>query len=366
VIIHGARALGWRLRRHGLDPVAGTTVADVVHRVIALRGWPAELADLAVCVRQVAPDPGGLAGALDSGELVRSYAFRGGSYAFGYDDAADLLSVRGATRVWETRRYQQQGDFVLDDWEPFRAAVREILADGPRTRAEIAAHLRRIPDLRHLATGAGGAGADSLYKPLHWWGDICFGPSRDGVATYRLLRTDPRWPGLPEVDEAGPRAIRRYLEAYGPATADNLRYWLTEGLGVPRRRVSAWVHELGDELTEITQDGVTAHVRTVDLDELRAAEPSDAVRLVPGFDPWVLGPGTADRRVIADDRRGLATRGASLVISGGVVSGTWRIRQRELSVAWFDEAGPVPVTALRGEVGRLADIRGTELDLTLT
>lgn len=102
------RALGWRLRRQALDPdTAAGTAAEVVRRVLAVRGWPFDAADLAVCVRQRTPRPGGLERALDAGELVRSYAFRGGSYAFAPDVAASVLSVRTTTRIWQTRRWQQ-------------------------------------------------------------------------------------------------------------------------------------------------------------------------------------------------------------------------------------------------------------------
>lgn len=366
MMLDSARTMAWRLRRHALEPVAGTTVVDIADRVLALRGWPNDLAELAISVRQAKPDQGALARALEDGEVIRSYAFRGGSYVFTHEIGALLLAARTATRIWEKQRWQRQGDFALDDWEPLRDAIRAALETGPKTRGEIGAHLAAIPALQHLAAGAAGTGADTLYKPLHWWGDICFGPMREGKATFRLLSDDPRWPGLSDVDEAGRRAITLYLGAYGPVTVDNLIYWLTEGLGVPRRRLLGWVAELGDELTEVSVDGAEAYVLTADLDELNAAEPGDTVALLPGFDPWVMGPGTADPRVLAPPRRALASRGANLVIWRGVVSGTWRVNRSEVTVSWFDEAGSAPMAALEDEVQRLASIRTQELDFTLT
>lgn len=363
--LDGVRTLGWRLRRHALAPVTGGSVADVVRRVVALRGWPADLADLTICVRQQTPEPGGLDRALETGELIRSYAFRGGSYVFAPETGADLLAARTASRVWETRRFQQQGGFALDDWEPLRETIRDALAAGPLTRAELAAHLAATPGLTHLVDAASGAGSDSLYKPLHWWGDICFGPARDGQATFRLLADDPRWPGPPDVDDAGRRAITAYLAAYGPVTTANLGYWLTEGLSVPRRRLLGWLADLSDTVAAVNVDGVDAYALTADLDELSAAEPADGVRLLPGFDPWIMGPGTADTRLIAAERRAVATRGANLVTQAGIVAGTWRIRRRELSVSWFAEAGPAPASDLEEETRRLAGIRGSDLDLTI-
>lgn len=363
--LDAARALAWRLRRQALDPPAATTAADVARRVLALRGWPADAADLAVCVRQATPDSGDLERALDAGEMIRSYAFRGGSYAFTPDIAALVLSARTATRVWETRRWKQQGGFALDDWEPLREELCAALADGPMTRDEISARLAGTA-LAHLAAAATGAGADSLYKPLHWWGDICFGPQRDGKATFRLLRDDSRWPGLPAIDDAGRELIVRYLGAYGPATARNLYYWLTEGLGVPRSRVQEWLTDLRDEVVTLSFDGEDRYALRGDLEELDAAEPSQVVRLLPAFDPWILGPGTADGRLVAPNRRDLFSRGANPVVWRGVVAGTWRLRGKTVVVSWFSEIGETRLSALEEDVQRLSRIRTQDLSIALS
>lgn len=356
--LDGSRALAWRLGRHALDPVAGGGIAEIADRVVALRGWPADLADLTVRVRQREPEPGGLERALADGEVIRSYALRGGSYVFTPEVAAALLTIRTTTRVWENARYQRQGGFELGDWGPFRDAVRDLLADGPATRAEIRAHLEGIASLRHLAHGATGAGSDSLYKPLHWWGDICFGPTRDGQATFRLLAGDPRWPGVPDLDEAGRRALALYLGGYGPATPDNLGYWFAEGLSVPRRRLHGWLSDLGEQVREVSVDGMTAYVLASDLDAMSTATRSDVVRLLPGFDPWVLGPGTADARILAPDQRSIGSRGANLVIRGGIVAGSWKTRGTEFTISWFAEAGPPPAAELEAEAARLAELMG--------
>lgn len=360
-----SRALTWRLEQHALEPVAATTVVDVAERVVALRGWPADLADLTVRIRQATPEANGLDRALSAGNLIRSYAFRGGSYVFTHAVAAVLLACRTATRVWETSRFQQQGQFALDDWQPLREAVRDVLSEGPTTRERIGAHLSGIPSLRHLAVAATGAGSDSLYKPLHWWGDICFGPSEGAQATFRRLDDDPRWPGLPDVDVAGRRAIELYLRGYGPATFENLVYWLIEGLSVPRRRLGAWLADLGSAVTAVDIGGVTAYVLTEHLEAMSEAEPSRTVRLLPGFDPWLFGPGTADGRLVAPERRALATKGANLVIRGGVVAGTWRVHRDALTVTWFAEAGPAPVADLEHEAQRLGGMLAKALRLTV-
>lgn len=357
------QVLAWRATQQALAGTGERDVESAVHRVVTLRSWPADQAELAIAVRLAKPALGGLEAALASGALIRSYALRGGSYVFTHDIAALFLAVRTTTRIWETRRWQQQGSFAIDDWQPVRHAIREALASGPKTREELQAHIQRIPALKHLAKGATGAGGDSFYKPMHWWGDICFGPYRDGQPTFRLLAGDPRWPGLPEVDEAGPRAIALYLGAYGPATIENLTYWFVEGLGVPRQRLLAWLADLGSEIEEVTLDTKPAYVLAASLKGLRAAKANDAIGLLPGYDPWIMGPGTADAWMIAPARRALATRGGNLVTQGGVVAGTWRIRKADLTVTWFKEGGAPPAATLQAQAERIGHIVGRELNL---
>jgi hypothetical protein len=85
------------------------------------------------------------------------------------------------------------------------------------------------------------------------------------------------------------------------------------------------------------------------------------VRLLPGYDQWVLGPGTADTHVVPPARRKLVSRKANLVVAGGAVSGTWTLTNDEVLTAWFAEAGRAPKTALADEVQRLATILDTPL-----
>jgi hypothetical protein len=88
-------------------------------------------------------------------------------------------------------------------------------------------------------------------------------------------------------------------------------------------------------------------------------------RLLPGYDQWVLGPGTADAHVVPPARRTLVSRQANIVVVGGVVSGTWSLTDDQVVVAWFAEAGAAPHEALAEEVARLATILGRTLQSSL-
>jgi Winged helix DNA-binding domain len=107
-------------------------------------------------------------------------------------------------------------------------------------------------------------------------------------------------------------------------------------------------------------DGERAHVPAEVFDELASARPSAVMRLLPGFDQYVLGPGTADGHVVPAARRGAVSKQSGwispVVVSGGVVCGTWKLDGDRVRAAWHREAGRPPRNALEVEVARDSSI----------
>jgi hypothetical protein len=266
--------------------------------------------------------------------------------------------------MWELPSWQDYYGVAPGDWGELRAVVGAALAAGPLTRAELGAAVTAHPRFRHLSF-AFADDAGTLLKPLCWQGVMSFGPQRDGRGTFQALDGSARWNGLMELDEAGPRAVEAYLRAYGPATEANVHHWLTDGLGAGRRRVASWLNGLGDRVATVAIDGVIAHVMREDLEELSASSPTDAVRLLPAVDQWVMGPGSADGQIVPPARRSVVSRHLALVVAGGTVAGTWALKGEEVAVGWFGEAGTVPRERLEREVARLGGILGRALSLEL-
>jgi winged helix DNA-binding protein len=151
-----------------------------------------------------------------------------------------------------------------------------------------------------------------------------------------------------------------YLRAYGPATIGHLRHWQNAG----EKKARSWLASLGDRVVEIEVEGERLYLLREDLAELAATVPSSAVLLLPGYDQWVLGPGTADAHVVPPAMRTLLSRQAPFVIAGGVVSGTWALTGGHVTVSWSAGAGPLPRRELREGVERLAAILERPLGLS--
>ena len=150
------------------------------------------------------------------------------------------------------------------------------------------------------------------------------------------------WPGLPDPDDAAGRVIERYLGAYGPATPEVFDQWLLRG-ATSRKTLRRWFAELGDRITLVDVGGRPGYLRTADLDELADTEPHPVVRLLPGFDQYVLGPGTADPELIPSGYRAEVSRAAGwiapVIVSNGRVCGTWRAEAGRPAPEFFEPAG---------------------------
>jgi hypothetical protein len=339
-----AAARRLRLRTQGLtlpDGGAGTpdlSPADVVRRMVALQGQdlPAVLRAIAVRSR-----PGttldDVRSAFDAGELVRGWTQRGTLFATTPDDLAALLSLTGARMLRTGRRVRETEG--LDDDVVARAeavaleALRTVPADGGISRTAM------VDLWQQAGVPIEGQRGYHLIATLGVQGVLHWGP----FAGTQQLMVEAPGAGLGKVPAEEPdTALRRiacsYFASRGPATTEDLAWWL----GLPkvpvRTAVAALRAEQPEAVAEVVVDGKVMLVGQAASGPgadpapalgtgLGLAEPSGVV-LVPGFDEIVLG--YQDRELVADAE---AMRTVVPFINGifrpavlldGRVVGTWR------------------------------------------
>jgi hypothetical protein len=363
------QALAWRMRRQLLDPVGDRPVADVVRRLCGIQAQVASTAELCVRVRRETSRAGDVARALRQGRIIKTWAMRGTLHLLTPEDAGAFLSLMAAGRNWERPSWQRFFGVTPTQLEGLRAAVREALDGKVLTREELIAAVVAKRGFGHVGDAL-RSGWGTLLKPLAWQGDLCFGPNQGNRVTFMLPESaSSRWAGVPEPDEAAPIAMAAYLRSYGPATVRGFSNWLARGW-TSKQRLKGWFDELRPRLAEVEVGGERAYVLMEDLDDLTSTKPTRAVRLLPGFDQFVMGPGTEDAHVVPSKRRRAVSKQSGwispVVLGGGVVRGTWELDEDRVVVAWFREAGAVPRTALQAEVKRLSAILGRALRLEVS
>lgn len=243
------------------------------------------------------------------------------------------LRVKEAT-TRRTKGWEDYHGVTFAQLAAITGAVGGIPGRDPMTRAELSEGVAAAtgdPALgQAVQTGFGG----TILKSAAANGDLCFGPDRGRNVTF----VDPRqWLAGPwEEPEAGPAVelvVRRFLDAYGPATeADFARRWgvpAAQGKRVLRPFLPGLVRvELGDDPAPRTPTADTAWMTEPEAARLAEAAPLRGhVRLVPAFDTYVPAPHGHRRHAWPEGLHGRISRPAGWIspalLVDGRVAGVW-------------------------------------------
>lgn len=313
-----AAAAGERLRRNRLAGSELSAAGQVVAAVCGVQAQELPAARLSLRPRSAGlTDAGVEAARVAERTFVRTWAMRGTLHLVASDDLFWLrrLLSPGSIRANE-RRSAQLG---LDE-KTYRRAMELIDAALAGGRALSRAALKQ-------ALARGGVDSDGqrmvyLLARATAEGLICEGPLDGRYATYvrveDWLGTTPRAAG----DRAGDlnRLVVRYLDAYGPATPEDLAAWSGLAMGECREAFRT------AELSEVSIAGRTAWI----TGELHGDGPVPA-RLLPSFDTFLLGYRYRDLHLRPEHAVRVNAGGGivkPVLLVDGRVAGTWRLIRR--------------------------------------
>jgi hypothetical protein len=253
--------------------------------------------------------------------IVLTWAMRGTLHLVTSEDHRRFVPLLNEPHVARSRRrLNQEGVTGEQSERAVRVVTRMLEREGPLTRSDIAAHLRR----RGVATE--GQAIAHLVWLASSDGSVCFGPDRAGKRTHVLSRD---WIGPPnqvDRDRALADLAVRYLRSHSPATPDDLTVWSGLRRSDAKR---AWA-AVADRLVEVPtsagpmwclRPGVRAGCRM-------------PVRLLPAFDEYLLGWDDRDFAVAADQWRRINAGSGWLnpvVVEDGRVVATWKIERNARS-----------------------------------
>ncbi|NUP74329.1 MAG: winged helix DNA-binding domain-containing protein, partial [Sinomonas sp.] len=203
--------------------------AETVRRMTALQSQDLQSGLLAVGVRTRAAAASGVAAALASGAVVRTWTMRGTLFLVSAADARLFVGI-AAERVMRSASARHRGlGIVEDDVAVVRKVVEDRLAgDVGMTR----------PELFEAFEAAGQPTAAQrgihLLSILSHRMVLVQGPLRGRRQEFRLAdEWLPRADGLTG-DDAVEHLARRYLASHGPADERDFAWWLGQPLGAVR------------------------------------------------------------------------------------------------------------------------------------
>lgn len=364
-------------------------VAAVVARVVAVQSQDVRPARLAVRARSAGRTAADVDAACATGAAVRTWLMRGTLHMVTAADVRWLLRIFGARNAAGAAGRRRRLGLSDDLCDRALAALPQVLATGPRTRAEVVAGLA---EAGVAIDGSGQAPAHLLLLAASR-GVVCRGPEtgRD-EPTYVLLDewvpadrpattapADPAAGADPPADrvaciaaadpsaDADPsggrtaarageptdadlgRLAARYVAGHGPAAPADLAGWSGLPLGTARRAFAA--ADLAEIATELGPLSVAPG----------SADPPEpgpaAVRLLGHFDGYLLG--YRDRALSVDPAHDRAVQtGGGFVMPTVVVDGravaTWRTTGQRVSVTPFATLSAAAAEGVGAEVADIA------------
>ena len=343
------QVLAWRMSRQHLASPGQATAVELARALCGVQAQVPSAAEQAIAVRQSHHRPGEVDRALrDERTLVRCWSVRGTLHLHAADEAAAYGAAMAAVRTWERPSVLRWHGVTLAELTAIIDAVAEVLPGRILSRDELTEAVLEHTGSPHLGEVLRSGWGFAL-KPASWLGLLCHGPAEGNRVTFTSPATWlPGWrPST--ADEAGPRLLHSYLATYGPATLEDFGQWLFRGAGP--KLLKGWLAVVRPELSEVDVDGQTALVRTADLDELRDTKPDTQVRLLPGFDQYVIA---VNRSLIPAEHRAKVSRTSGwispVVLHCGRVAGVWKLENGKLDVEPFED---IPEDLLAAEVRRL-------------
>jgi hypothetical protein len=318
------------LAREELDPV------EAVERLCGLQAQQPKPPFIGLWSRLTGYRREDLHAALHDRTAVRATFLRGTLHLVSAGDYNGLRAALGPVMDDAMRAVRSRAAGL--DLAAVLPVARDLVQQRPRDFNELRALLRdEFPEVNERALGY----AVRLHLPL------VMVPTRDrwGYPSTAKFTTAEDWLGTPLATEEDPRPlIRRYLAAFGPATAADVQTW--SGL----KGLKPVLDGMREELSLFRDD------RGRDVYDLPDAPRPDAgtpapPRFLPEFDNLVLAH--ADRgRILADEHRAEVVtknlRVKATFLHNGSVAGTWEVtRAKRTATLRLRPFTALPARALR-------------------
>ena len=323
------KAAAWRVQRHYLDKRAPAgSLLEAASRLCGLHAQLMSSAELMAWARVEDLKRDAVRQALWAERtLLKTWAMRGTLHLLPAKELPMWHAVLGISkRFLRESAWKKYYGITLKELDQITQAIGTALDGRVLTREELAKEVARITRRRAFGPKVALSSWGTLLRPAAFTGLLCFGPSEGQLVRFTrptswlecvLEAVDPQI--------ATAEITRRFLAAYGPATIHDLARWWTGG-GVATAK--QWISSLGDEACPVDLEGTQAWILAAHADQLREAEPSRSVRLLPGFDQYVIGASFHAGRLLPGKERTSVYRPqgwiSPVLLVDGLMQGIWR------------------------------------------
>ena len=330
------------LRQHLLERATMGPAAMIAH-LVGLQAQDPLPPYLSLAARLSEVDTREVSASLEDRSLVRVLSLRDTVHLHLPEDALVLPVWAAPVREREIRASQTIGDARELDRADFSAAVHEVLADGPLPQRALGAALA-ARFAGHTATQLGQlARVSEVLVQLPPRG--CWKPAGSTAVGYDFAT---RWLDAPLAEPDVPAIVRRYLRAFGPASASDVTAW--SGI----TRLGPIVKAMDDLVQHEDPDGkVLFDVADAPIADEDTPAP---VRLLGLYDNVWLSHAARDRVTTSERRKAwMGTNGgmANTIFVDGWLEGLWRVVDGRIEVTELRPFTRAERSQLDDEVARV-------------
>ncbi|MDQ2750091.1 MAG: winged helix DNA-binding domain-containing protein, partial [Actinomycetota bacterium] len=281
-VTQAADVLGERISRHGFADRPASTVAQAARLTTAVQAQDPQAARLGVRSRAGGVTEADVFHAMDvEHSVVRASLMRATIHLVDADDVTWLTALTGPAIARAFGKRWRDLGLTPELLSSAMDVLPEVIAGGPRSRAEVVAALAE----RGVVIDAADQAPTHLLLFASTLGLVCRGPDRGRDATFVLLdEWLPDAPSGPRHDDALAELARRFFQAFSPATAADFTTWS----GLPSGRAIA---QIRDELMPVEVNGRSGFT-------LGEVAPQRGLRLLSAYDNYLVG--YRDRELIID------------------------------------------------------------------
>lgn len=357
----------WRLSQHGLSPrLNSRDVVQAVTRTTGIQAQVMSAAELAVCTRVEGLSPHDVQAAIfQDHTLVKTWAMRGTLHLLSARELPLYVAARDWQHTANWSNYFAEFGLSRAQQEAFLLAVPHVLEQVPMTRLQLADALARHTGVARVRDLILSSSWGTPLKPSAYRGDLCFGPGQGQNVTF----VNPRgWIGNWQPIE--PQLVlqeiaRRYLRAYGPATADDFAFWW----GCAKTLAKKLFQSIEEELEEVEVEGWRAFALRATLPLIQSCEPVEEIHLLPLFDAYTIGvPRDCEPLLAAAYKRqvfNLQGWTFAVILVNGSIQGVWHYKLRRsqivIKVNLFSSSTAAIRKGIEAEAQRLSHLFEKEI-----
>lgn len=356
----------FRLARHHLIDRTGKSLRDLCRDVCGIQAQVMSSAELACWTRTASVSRDAVHSALwKDRTLVRTSCMRQTLHLLPAADFSIYIIALRRSRMAALLRGMARFGMTVKDLDGLNAMVVDALSSGPMSQRDLAQAIKLKANPRVVAWAERFW---SVVRPAVVEGLVCYAPDQAESGAKRgnavFVRTDQWLPKQKKIDELEAQRflLRGFLRAYGPATVQDFAFW--SGISVKESR-DIW-NSLADEITEVSIEGEKRAILNHDLEVFAGNSlPQDVVRLLPGFDPFLLAHAEKGH-MVQDEHYKLVYRNqgwiSPVVLVNGRIAGTWSCAKKGRGLSFkaelFEKISKSQRSKIHNEAESLGDFLG--------